>query len=908
MKPLDLDGFPVLGRSPRPDRDPFDFESTSPPTLQSSTGSSYARIAKKSENEPSSLKHQSRTDLAATTKSPSKHRDERVESMVFDRSDRLFPSTSSEDSHAAHTAHARMRDRRRQPGRPELPPNWGPRVELNPLRRSQIEAMPFEDYLKINFMAGVGYGPLREIGPEEGRFSQPWSPAGTERDSVKSTTMSMQTGKSQTVRARNYVRELNPEEQDGPVHRPYTVQTRAPRLLSKAKSHSNLGTSATGSFSRAPNFASPTAASQQRSHVPPKTIRTTSKRQQADQPHVPRSGRVKQNQADLGNTKLASGDIDADSFLKALDAGSSRPSTSKAASGISMMIDDGQGFDRTLQLSGDDYDSQPYSVASPSKTPLTARKRSRLRVVDPSKEVSRNSAESPVTPSRIPKPMQTLVAFHEQPKLDRSPKPPGKMTAAHLARQSSGTGSNYHDAAPDMSMLERSTSHGSDRTIKGTHETPRKASSAESNTKRENGAVMDDSDFSASLLPSQPTFETASCYLLGTIRRSAENLAQHQNADSETHVHDTSSHRTTSFPSNPVDSEIAGGTSPPSTTAHIDEAETQSSLAREDFHASPTDDPAVIAVGPSRRVDSQVATKSDNGSAHSSKFSSLRANAPVFMPKVTDWATDLQAVTHDTSAIELGSQEIGFAGPIASSSPLPTKGTISHSPIWTTHEGWGALLHGEREVLREHRQFQGSSEASSAGLSGLTLPTSQALSPTYTNDSDITVSPTKVTHHGPMAGPGAMTIADPDGKREQEQRKGWGIGSAAPGWWYGWRGGDGREISFVGHSTAAERWPDAPINFHNYQKGVGVQGQALPLGDRLSPEQRTPGRRQHSEDVDKTWTTPTAPRKMREWAAKLGYPLVPCGDYEIISAVEHVGNQDTRHHVGGWCHGCVTAR
>lgn len=116
----------------------------------------------------------------------------------------------------------------------------------------------------------------------------------------------------------------------------------------------------------------------------------------------------------------------------------------------------------------------------------------------------------------------------------------------------------------------------------------------------------------------------------------------------------------------------------------------------------------------------------------------------------------------------------------------------------------------------------------------------------------------------------------------------WHIGSAfslAP---YGWTGGDGKEIRFVGHGPYAERNPNNTINFdfHGRTSSLGAN-----VRDRfVEDKENFPS----SEQV--------APKSQRQWAEKLRYTKVPCGNVEITQAVEHIafGSQ-----LADYCHKCV---
>ena len=146
-------------------------------------------------------------------------------------------------------------------------------------------------------------------------------------------------------------------------------------------------------------------------------------------------------------------------------------------------------------------------------------------------------------------------------------------------------------------------------------------------------------------------------------------------------------------------------------------------------------------------------------------------------------------------------------------------------------------------------------------------------------------SPVKVGR-APLPVPAAamMQPTSPD-------HKGWAVGSAYPGWWYGWRGGDGKEIAFTGYGPDAERNPNPPVNFRAFDNNtVQTPTTQVPQGGVVTPS---------SFGVERA---PHAPRKMREWASNMGYSHVPCGQHEIVQAVEHI---TLPRDPNGWCGRCA---
>ena len=118
--------------------------------------------------------------------------------------------------------------------------------------------------------------------------------------------------------------------------------------------------------------------------------------------------------------------------------------------------------------------------------------------------------------------------------------------------------------------------------------------------------------------------------------------------------------------------------------------------------------------------------------------------------------------------------------------------------------------------------------------------------------------------------------------------RGWHIGSASSPNPYGWAGGDGKEIKFVGYGPYAERDPNNVVNF-NFNGRTSSFGTSVPNG--------------FSEDKENLrFTEYVAPKSQQQWAQKLGYHKVPCGNVEITHAVEHIpfGSQ-----LAGYCHDCM---
>lgn len=135
-------------------------------------------------------------------------------------------------------------------------------------------------------------------------------------------------------------------------------------------------------------------------------------------------------------------------------------------------------------------------------------------------------------------------------------------------------------------------------------------------------------------------------------------------------------------------------------------------------------------------------------------------------------------------------------------------------------------------------------------------------------------SPNFISPRTPAPVPGSWTIAS-----EQARQV------------YGWRGGNGREIKFVGHGPDAERERNNGVRF-NYQREVTRMGsRPRMIGDEIedgSPE------------------VPLAPRGRRQWAQLAGSPKQPCDNIYIVGATEQMPipfGPDLH----GYCNSCATS-
>ena len=123
----------------------------------------------------------------------------------------------------------------------------------------------------------------------------------------------------------------------------------------------------------------------------------------------------------------------------------------------------------------------------------------------------------------------------------------------------------------------------------------------------------------------------------------------------------------------------------------------------------------------------------------------------------------------------------------------------------------------------------------------------------------------------------------------------WTIGSGgyAPGP-YGWKGGDGKEISFRGYGPHAERDPNSPINMHYF--GGGARSSSFG-GTTIRSGFSPPGTFENTSPSPMVW-----PRSRRQWAELAGYNKVPCGNVEIAAGVEQIPFSAPS---AGHCNDCV---
>lgn len=115
---------------------------------------------------------------------------------------------------------------------------------------------------------------------------------------------------------------------------------------------------------------------------------------------------------------------------------------------------------------------------------------------------------------------------------------------------------------------------------------------------------------------------------------------------------------------------------------------------------------------------------------------------------------------------------------------------------------------------------------------------------------------------------------------------------------FGWEGGDGKEIRFVGYGPHAERDspPGAGAVVHFNFGGVTASYDHVGVPNGFHCQYEDP-ENFHSDEV--------APRSRLQWALKAGYERLPCGDVEVGCAVEHCVARGGGGGVHGSCGTCV---
>jgi hypothetical protein len=541
----------------------------------------------------------------------------------------------------------------------------------------------------------------------------------------------------------------------------------------------------------------------------------------------------------------------------------------------------------------------------------------RIHIPDPSSSLPR-----PSNPSRIP-----IAAPSNTPAADSEPVTSDRLTGQtpELA-EADKTVSKPADRASILDPIRRRLSSASTtsqgRSSTSSTERQRRDSGAkdlketacveddlpkESNMIKDSGEALAEKSLQAKMqqLPNAvasslaPALEPASALLLDSIKQTAETHAVRQS-----------------------DGQVKEHAAP---SLAIEEAQQANRLlefqaACQSQHiscaSSPEKDPAVLKCGPVKARTSKGHERSSSGPAGFS----LRATAAHFIPTPTsqDDFGPLSAPEPassislpPTSAALSLAPALAFAPQLAPtlfslyptilSTAVPAKSpkqfstqlpsTLDGYSSWLPDDEWNNLPYETKRAISRERKERGSSSASSPESMFSNFSTSPSLS-----SMGPVVEP-GIELYNPQwdwmqSGQGGVRFGRaplpimPEPEYDGNQRRGWDVKSAAPGWRYGWRGGDGLEISFKGDGPVAERNPNAPVNFNEYNNEFS--GKPTKKGQKYAGRQST----------ERIGISPKS--RVREWAKNANYPAVPCGNSEVVQAVEHLP-----YFFNTWCHSCL---
>ncbi|KAH0369322.1 XLF-domain-containing protein, partial [Aureobasidium melanogenum] len=685
----------------------------------------------------------------------------------------------------------------------------------------------------------------------------------------------------------------------GPHHQ--LAQTQTNSLKSKPSKPTLTKTTA----SKTPGYASPTKASKHRTVATSESARSPSpcktKSLRAD---TMSRAAISPSEQSSPTRSIASAVFDA-SRRKVLSAHGKHPSTS-----IPFGLDGACDFDQPIML-------QTFSGNS-VRPPKKAKVDLRINIPEPSSSLPR-----PSSPSRIP-----IAVPSSCPAAGPGPTTPDRMIEpAEADRTTVKPVDRASILEPIRRRLSSASSSSQRRSSTSSTERPRKDSRAsqfkdttlvEGDPQNEhimlNASEVDRTHFETqdpvNTVVSSPaaSLKPASALLLDTIKQTAEAHAVRQG-----------------------NSQIKRSGTP------MDEAYEAKKL--HEFQAacrsqhiscasSPEKDPAVLRCGPVKADPTEKKRRSTSGPA---RFS-LRATAAQFIPatpssdgclplsaREPSFGLPLPPVLPDLvgpALPNLVGPTLGFAPPavpgllpicpailpMAVPQRAPQQPTTQCPPAidgyssWIPEDEWYDLPFEAKTAILRERKERRSSSASSPGLSSAmfsnftTSPSLSSLGPVAETGMSFYkpqwdwMNP---GHNGIRFGRAPLPIM-PDLQDDGYHRKGWDVKSAAPGWRYGWRGGDGLEISFKGHGPVAERNPNAPVNFNEYN--TDLYGKPTKKGHKFG---------------DRNWSkknggSPNS--RVKEWARNANYPSVPCGNFEVIQATEHLPSFSD-----AWCHNCLPA-
>lgn len=226
-------------------------------------------------------------------------------------------------------------------------------------------------------------------------------------------------------------------------------------------------------------------------------------------------------------------------------------------------------------------------------------------------------------------------------------------------------------------------------------------------------------------------------------------------------------------------------------------------------------------------------------------------------------------------------------------------------PLWVPDYAWESMSYEQKREVVENRRGRGLSNVSSSDPDTFSTPTPPQLSspivldpqgnvlspkPKWTWANRRTVKTLRTLGRAPLP-----TLDFPSAGSSSNASEGsspfnaWSVRPDRPGSWYGWSGGDGKEISFRGYGPHAERNPYSPHNFRNYENQATSSSAFNNQGYGYS---------NYGGKIQ-------APMGLQDWALQRGYDRVPCPNYQIGRAKENI---TTPENPLGWCSTCLSRR
>jgi len=226
-------------------------------------------------------------------------------------------------------------------------------------------------------------------------------------------------------------------------------------------------------------------------------------------------------------------------------------------------------------------------------------------------------------------------------------------------------------------------------------------------------------------------------------------------------------------------------------------------------------------------------------------------------------------------------------------------------PLWVPDYSWESMSHDQKREVVENRRGRGLSNVSSTDPGTFSTPTPTEVStpivldpqgnvlspkPKWSWANRRTVKTLRTLGRAPLPTfDSPPTGSGSNSSEGSSPLRAWTVGPDRSGSWYGWRGGDGKEISFRGYGPHAERSPYSPHNFRSYENqsitslGINNQGHGhFSLGGNIQ-----------------------APIGLQDWGLQPGYDRVPCPNYQIVRATENITMPENPM---GWCSRCLPHR